>query len=179
MKNVADIELHAKREAPPSSHRRSHHARNRTTTSSIIDAHNNNVSAPFQPWKPLTTTKLPLAPTTMAAFTNQQRRDPILCTIHVPATTSEPSSSIIFTAPAIDSSRTIHGSNTLHLLCNREPGTDAAVVTPLSPQICASTTALSLEKTTTVPHAVGATASIYETLIWEREGAATCHLNGH
>ena len=32
----------------------------------------------------------------------------------------------------------------------------------------------------TVPHAVGATTSFCETLIWEREGAATCHtLNGH
>ncbi|QCD93372.1 hypothetical protein DEO72_LG5g1447 [Vigna unguiculata] len=37
----------------------------RTTASSTIDAHNSSVSAPFQPWKPLTTTKLPHAPTTI------------------------------------------------------------------------------------------------------------------
>jgi len=40
-------------------------------------------------------------------------------------------------------------------------------------------TSLSLEKTTIAPHDVGSTTSICETLIWEREGAATCHpVNG-
>ncbi|QCD93375.1 hypothetical protein DEO72_LG5g1450 [Vigna unguiculata] len=37
-----------------------------STTSSTIDTHNISISTPFQPWKPLTTTKLPRAPATIS-----------------------------------------------------------------------------------------------------------------
>jgi len=81
------------------------------------------------------------------------------------------------TVVVVDAATTMENASQNHCSVESEPEP-----APSSSPRCKqpSTTAPSLEKTTTAPYAVGATTSICETLIWEREGAATCHpLNGH